>query len=42
MNITYSGVRVRGEKVVYHVNRTEKTAPKIANALLELIVIGQI
>jgi hypothetical protein len=36
MNITYSGVRVRGEKVVYHVNATEKTSLKIANALLEL------
>lgn len=36
MNITYSGVRVRGEKVIYHVKATEKNSPKIANALLEL------
>jgi hypothetical protein len=36
MNITHHGVRVRGEKVVYHTVAGGRMPPKIANAYLEL------
>jgi hypothetical protein len=35
MNITYSGVYVRGEKITYHTNSDAQGASKIASAYLE-------
>jgi len=35
MNITYSGVYVRGEKITYHSNSDAQGASKIASAYLE-------
>lgn len=35
MNITYSGLYVRGEKITYHVGSTDEGAAKISGAYLE-------